>query len=230
MNPTRILVTGFVPFLKHGVNSSQRCVERLALAPPADVALSTLVLPVEFGRAFETLREHLAGLPTEARPHAIVLTGMAAGARRVRLERLGVNLADCEAFAVSGRRPRPRPDNAGAAPIDAQLVEGGALALPARADVKALGRALKARGLPVELSLSAGSYVCNDLYYRTLDHLARASAGTRCLFVHLPEIARPRRTHVLGIPVPQVFRAPRAGLNLSTMTRTLSALCTELSR
>lgn len=220
MDQPHILVTGFVPFLKHGVNSSQAVVERLARQRLPGV--DTLVLPVEFGRGFEKLLEYLQG----ARPRAIVLLGMAAGARNVRLERLAVNLADCESFGVKGRRTVRRPDNGGAEPLDQPIVPGGPLALPARADVKALGRALKGRGLPVELSLSAGSYVCNDIYYRTLDHLERTGDPAACLFVHLPELARPR-AKLLGVPLP--FQR-RGGRTLGTLARTIAALVEELAR
>lgn len=223
MELPHILVTGFVPFLKHGVNSSQAVVERLARSRPPGVRLSTLVLPVEFGKGFDVLREYLE----RERPRAIVLTGMAAGARNVRLERLAVNLADCESFAVRGRRTVRRPDNGGAEPLDQPIVPGGPLARPARADVKALGRALKARGLPVELSLSAGSYVCNDIYYRTLDHLERTSDPAACLFVHLPALVKPR-AKVLGVPLPFQRRAP--GRTVSTLARTVGALVEELAR
>lgn len=221
----RILVTGFVPFLKHGVNSSQAVVGRLAKS-----GVSTLVLPVEFGKGFEALRAHLEGLSADERPHALVLTGMAAGARNVRLERLAVNLADCEAFAVPGRRTVPRPDNGGAAPMDEPIVPGGPLALPARADVKALGRALKARGLPVELSLSAGSYVCNDIYYRTLDYLARTGSDARCLFVHLPGLLAPKKS-LCGVVLPKALQPRRPpGRTLTVLARTVAALCEELAR
>ena len=225
MKPYRVLVTGFGRFFTHGVNSSQRVNERLRHLQLPGVELSTLLLPVEFGRAFETLSAHLAQSP--APPDAVVLTGMAARARRIRLERLAVNVADCESFAARGRRPALRPDNAGAAPVDREIVPGGPLALPARADVKGLARDLKGRGLPVEVSLSAGSYVCNDVYYRALSHLP---SGISCLFVHLPELPRRRPVRVFGIPVPFYGKRTAAALPLAEQVATVAALVAELAR
>lgn len=213
----RILITGFVPFLKHGVNASERVVRALAERPPPGVELETLVLPVVFGEAFARVRERLERAPEL---DAIVLIGMAAKARRVRLERIALNLADAESFTRK-RRPVPRPDNAGNVPAGEPIDREGPLALPATVDVKRAGRDLLAQGLPVELSLSAGSYVCNDLYYRTLAHLA---GRTRCVFVHVPELPRRRPVTILGVPVPLVTRRSRHGLSLTDQVRTVGAL------
>jgi pyroglutamyl-peptidase len=228
--PYRVLLTGFEPFGKHRANSSQRAVEQLRRRPPAGVELSTLVLPVAFEQAWERLRAHLDAMPGEARPHAIVLTGMAAKTRRVRLERLAVNIADAASCATRRRRPVPRPDDAGAAPADRPIVEGGPLALPARADVRRLARDLLGRGLAVEVSLSAGSYVCNDLYYRALEHLGRREGGPACLFVHLPELPRRRPVRVMGVAVPLLTRPARRAMPLAALVLTLAALVGELAR
>lgn len=226
MASARILLTGFVPFSKHGVNASERVVRALAARPPEGVVLETLVLPVVFGEAFARVRERLdAGPPLDA----VVLTGMAARATRVRLERVALNLADAESFA-RGRRPVPRPDNAGRAPVDEAIESGGPLARGATVDVKRLGRALLAQGLPVELSLSAGSYVCNDVYYRTLAHLAGRQGGPGCVFVHLPELPRRVALKVLGVAVPLVTRRTRRALALDEQVRTVAALMSALAR
>lgn len=227
MADTRVLVTAFGRFLTHGINSSERVLERLAKRSVRGVALERLMLPVEFERGWDRLRERLARGPA---PDALVLLGMAAKARTVRLERLAVNLNDAEAFGVKGRRPALRPDNAGARPVDRPIAATGPLALPARADVKALARALKARGHAIEVSLSAGSYVCNDLYYRALAHLEAAGAATRCVFVHLPELPRRRARRILGVPVPFLPRRRTGGLALGEQVAAVVALLEELSR
>ena len=221
----RVLVTGFGRFLKHGENSSERVLGRLPRLVPAGVKLETCLLPVEFERGWGGVRE---ALERGGAPDALVLLGMAARTRRIRLERLAVNLADCESFAPRGRRAVLRPDNGGATPVDREIVPGGPLALPARADVKGLARALKARGLPVEVSLSAGSYVCNDVYYRALTHLRESR--TACVFVHLPELPREEPVRVLGVHVPFLMRRTSDALSLGVQARTVAALIAELAR
>jgi pyroglutamyl-peptidase len=225
MAGARILLTGFVPFGKHGVNASERVVRALARRAPAGVELETMVLPVVFGEAFAKLRARLDAGPAL---DAVVLTGMAARASRVRLERVALNLADAESFA-RGRRPVPRPDNAGRAPVDETIEPDGPLARGATVDVKRLGRALLAQGLPVELSLSAGSYVCNDLYYRTLAHLAGRAGAPACLFVHVPELPRRVPLKVFGVKVPLVMRRVRKALGLEVQVRTVGALLAALA-
>ena len=228
MGDFRVLVTGFVPFGKHRINASQAVVRALGNAKLPGVCVTTLVLPVVFAEAWAAVRAHLDGLPAGERPHALVLTGMAAKSTKVRLERLAVNLADCESFAAPGRRPIARPDNAGQAPVDRPIVPGGPLALPARADVKALARTLKAAGLPIELSLSAGAYVCNDIYYRALAHLESAGDPMACVFVHLPELPRRRPVRVLGLTLP-IVRYTRLSLALNLQVATVRALVAALA-
>lgn len=220
----RILLTGFVPFGSHGVNASEHVVRALASHPPAGVELETLVLPVVFGEAFERVRERLDRDPAL---HAVVLTGMAARTKRVRLERVALNLADAESF-TDARRPVPRPDNKGNAPVDALIAPGGPVARTATADVKRLGRDLLAQGLPVELSLCAGSYVCNDLFYRTLDHLHGRAEQPRCLFVHLPKLPRRVPVKLCGLELPLTRRKEEA-LALGAQARTMRALLSWLA-
>lgn len=224
MSRARILLTGFVPFGPHGVNASERVVRALSARPPAGLDLETLVLPVTFAGAFAALRARLDASP---RLDAVVLTGMAAGTKRVRLERVALNLADAESF-TGARRPVPRPDNAGRAPVDEAIEPGGPLARAATADVKRLGRDLLALGLPVEISLSAGSYVCNDLYYRTLAHLSGRDGAPPCLFVHLPQLPRRVPVTLCGIELPLTRRTGKA-LALGVQVRTMRALLASLA-
>ena len=83
--------------------------------------------------------------------------GLDARAAAVRLERLAVNLADARI-----------PDNAGAQPHDEPLDPSGAAALWTTLPVRAAEAAIREAGLPVEVSYTAGTYVCNATFYRVL--------------------------------------------------------------
>ncbi|WP_324652171.1 pyroglutamyl-peptidase I [Georgenia sp. H159] len=178
-----VLVTGFGPFDEHTENPSALAVGRLAetwTAPPG-VRLVTSVLPVSFRRA----TEEVGALVERYRPAVVVGVGLAAGARRIALERVAINLADARIPDVDDEQP-----------VDVPVVPGGPTALLATLPVKAVRAALETAGLTADLSLSAGSYVCNAVMYAGL---ARAGDGVPSGFVHVPPAE--------VVPVADVVRA-----------------------
>ncbi len=164
----KILVTGFDPFGGESVNPSW---EAAKLLPPriGDCEIIKLMLPTEFVRAEELL---LAAVDTHS-PRIVVCTGQAAGRAELSFERVAVNLRDASI-----------PDNAGYTPADEAVFSGGREAYFATLPVKVMAEAVRAAGLPAGLSLSAGSYVCNDVMYTLLRRLD----GTDAIggFIHLP--------------------------------------------
>ena len=54
-----------------------------------------------------------------------------------------------------------------------------------RLPVHAMVEAVRREEIPAWLSLSAGAYVCNDLYYHLLSH--EEELGFRGLFIHVPD-------------------------------------------
>lgn len=133
----------------------------------------TTVLPVTFADAAATL----LALVEEHHPCLVVATGLADGRDAVTPERVAVNLADARI-----------PDNAGAQPLDEPVVAGGPAAYFSTLPVKAIGAALAEVGHPVALSHSAGTFVCNHVFYALLHHL-EGRDGPAAGFVHLPAAA-----------------------------------------
>lgn len=163
-----VLVTGFGPFGDVDQNPSWDAVRLLAERR----AVHAERLDVSFRRATARVRDLIA----ELRPDVVVNVGLAASRRALSLERVAVNLADARI-----------PDVDGDQPVDEPAVPGAPTALLTTLPVKAIRARLRAAGLPggapVELSLSAGTYVCNAVM---LAALAAAPAGTRAGFVHVP--------------------------------------------
>lgn len=166
-----VLVTGFEPFAGDTTNPSGDVLPLLTSAWPGPERLVTAVLPVEFGRAGDELLDLVA----EHRPQVVVALGLAAGRPGVTPERVAVNLDDARIA-----------DNAGAAPCDAAVVAGGPAAYFSTLPVKAAVAALEGAGVPAALSHTAGSFVCNHVFYR-LQH-ATAGGTVRAGFVHVPAV------------------------------------------
>lgn len=179
-----ILLSAFEPFGGMDHNPSQDLIaevqrrldrqELTAQAEHGEIAVVPLTLPVEFGRASELLKNAV----DKHQPSLAIAAGLAAGTRTVRLERVGLNLRDARI-----------PDNAGAQPVDQPIVHGGTTALLSTLRLKAAHRRITSAGIPAELSLSAGTYLCNEALYTLLHHTA--TPATRAGFVHIPDLSQP---------------------------------------
>lgn len=133
-------------------------------------ALHVRELPVAFGASGEAL---VAALD-EVHPDVVVAVGQAGGADAIRLERVAINLDDARI-----------PDNAGAQPLDAPIDADGPAAYFSTLPVKAAAAAIAGRGIPAVVSHTAGTFVCNHVFYRLAAELARRP-GMRGGFVHVP--------------------------------------------
>ncbi|ASK65964.1 pyroglutamyl-peptidase I [Brachybacterium avium] len=171
---TDLLLTGFEPFDGAAVNESWEAVRCAAPQLRAQgLAVRTLELPVEFGRAGQLL----AAAVREHRPTLVIAVGLAAGRTGITPERVAINVRDARI-----------PDSAGASPVDEPIEADGPVGCFSTLPIKAMVAALTADGIPASVSQTAGTYVCNDVFY-ALQHLLATDeelAGIRGGFVHVP--------------------------------------------
>lgn len=167
-----VLVTGFEPFGGSPVNSSEEAVRRLP-AGLDGVRITTAVLPCVFGEAPREL-DRLIG---EDRPDVVIAVGEAGGRSSVDLERVAINVDDARI-----------PDNAGESPIDVPVVDGAPPAYFSTLPIKAAAAAIAAVGVPASVSNSAGTFVCNHVFF-ALMHTVAGLDDVRAGFVHVPTIA-----------------------------------------
>ena len=155
-----ILLAAFEPFGGAAVNASLLVARRLIEDDPA---LGLIVLPVARDQAERVLLRTLAERARAETPPAVVLAlGEARGATDVRLEKVALNWDD---FRI--------PDNAGNQPRDQLIRADGPAAYIASLPVSEIAAQLANKTpVPVVVSLSAGSFVCNHLAYALLDALA----------------------------------------------------------
>ena len=165
-----VLLTGFEPFGDETTNPSWEAVRVLQGARIAGHRIETRCLPVVFGDANRQLRKAIA----ETKPALVVCVGQAGGRAQLSLERVAINVDDAR-----------RPDNAGHVPIDAPIVAGGPAAYFSSLPIKRLRQALQRAGIPAEVSQTAGTYVCNHVFYGLM-HALRSRRRLRGGFVHIP--------------------------------------------
>ena len=113
----------------------------------------------------------------ETHPAAVVCLGEATRRPVISIERVAVNLLD---FRI--------PDNAGAQTIDQSVVENAPAAYFSTLPARALLNALHMAGLPAEFSLTAGSYLCNQIFYTLMHALATRTIKIPGGFIHLPAL------------------------------------------
>lgn len=153
MHLPTVLVTGFDPFDGADLNPSGEIARRLGELGHPDCHLVAEVLPVSFSRAPQLIAAALDA----HRPDILIMLGLAENRHAITPERVALNLADT---AI--------PDNDGDQPTDAPLEPHGPPARLSTLPVKSIAHAIAAAGIPAEVSLSAGSYVCNAVMYAAL--------------------------------------------------------------
>jgi len=165
-----VLVTGLEPFGGEATNPSWEICERL----PAEIAgmrVQTCRVPCEFRRSIEVIANAIEA----HRPLLVICVGQAGGRAKLGVERIAINVDDAR-----------MPDNAGARPLDEPIAANGPPAYFATLPVKAMAVAMRAAGVPAEVSNSAGTYVCNHLMYGVLHYLAASGQRARAGFIHVP--------------------------------------------
>jgi pyroglutamyl-peptidase len=166
----KALVTGFEPFGGDTINPALEAIGRLKrqLGP---LVIETRRLPTVFGGAIETL----AAAIEELEPDLVLAVGQAGGRAELSLERVAINVDDARI-----------PDNAGRQPIDRPIVEGGPAAYFSTLPIKAAVQAMRAAGLPAIVSNTAGTFVCNHIFYGLMHLAATRRKGLRGGFLHIP--------------------------------------------
>jgi pyroglutamyl-peptidase len=173
------LVTGFEPFGGDCVNPA---LEALRLLPPrlGELALATRVLPAVFGRSLDALADAVG---TTA-PDIVLCVGLAGGRAALSLERVAINIDDARIA-----------DNAGRQPTDLPVVAGGPAAYFATLPIKAAVATLREAGLPAIVSNSAGTFVCNHVFYGLMHLVATRRPGLRGGFLHVPYLPSQAARH-----------------------------------
>ncbi len=197
---TRILLTGFESFGSATINPSEQLARRLATEDHSadEIELFTEILPVAARHAPAIIERRLI----ELQPDYCVMLGLAEDRSAISIERVAINLLD---FRI--------PDNANDQPIDEPVVLAGPEAYFSTLPVRAMRDASATIGIPAELSLTAGAFVCNQVFYRVQHFCAVNALDIASGFIHLP--ATPEMAAQAPRPIPSMsLDAMVAGLRV----------------
>ena len=129
-------------------------------------------IPTVFGASLQGLE----ALLDQHRPQLVVCTGQAGGRTALSLERVAINVNDARI-----------PDNAGEQPVDTPVIPGAPAAYFTTLPIKAMLQAMLDEGINAEVSQTAGTFVCNHVFYGLMHGWrGRSWQGTRGGFIHVP--------------------------------------------
>ncbi|MBI3536988.1 MAG: pyroglutamyl-peptidase I [Chloroflexi bacterium] len=181
----KFLLTGFESFGGSKINPSEQVVRALAREKFSEVELVIAILPVDGARAPEEL---IRAIETH-QPDVVLSLGEASSRSAISIERVAINLRDDRI-----------PDNAGNQSRDEAIVRDAPAAYFCTLPVRAMLNAARACGVPAELSLSAGSFLCNQIAFTALHFIATKKINARAGFVHLPALPQQAAEKNSAIP------------------------------
>ena len=163
----RIILTGFEKFHTASSNPTEVIVKQLnAQEIPG---LITAVLPVEFGQSWQLLKD----LIDANNPEIVIALGQAEGRSQITPEKIAINLDNARI-----------PDNAGNSPVNQPIVSGGADGLFTTLPIDSYMERLKKAEIPANISYSAGTFVCNHLFYELQNYCKDKEIQSG--FIHVP--------------------------------------------
>ena len=161
---TKVLLTGFEPFGKASSNPAGEIVKQIS-----GDNIITAILPVSYAQS----AERLLALIAEHNPDVVICLGQAEGRKEITPERVAINLDDARLA-----------DNEGILRIDVKILEDGPDAYFSTLPIKEIVEAIKEAGVPASVSLSAGAFLCNHVFYVAQNKFA--GTKVRSGFVHVP--------------------------------------------
>ena len=160
----KVLLTGFEPFGNATSNPSGEIVRQIS-----GDNIVTAILPVAYAQS----AERLLSLIEEHKPDVVICLGQAEGRTAITPERVAINLDDARLA-----------DNQGVLRNDVKILEDGPDAYFSTLPVNDIVAAIKAQGIPAAVSLSAGAFLCNHVFYVAQNKFA--GSDVRSGFVHVP--------------------------------------------
>ena len=195
-----VLLTGFEPFNRETINPAWEAVRALDGWRGDGFVVAARQLPCVFGDAGAVLRAALGELD----PALVIAVGQAGGRVDLSVERVAINVDDA-----------PIPDNAQRQLVDQAIVEGGPAAYFSTLPIKAIVRRLRAEGLPASVSQTAGTFVCNHVFYALMHHTA--AMALRAGFIHIPYLPQQAAAHAgaASMALDQVIRGLKLAIEVA---------------
>ena len=133
------------------------------------------VVRVQIPTAFQRGGKEMLEAVERYQPAFVFCVGQAGGRFGVTPEFTAINYRDARI-----------PDNDGFQPLGEAVISGGENAYFTAMPVKRMVQKMREAGIPASVSYTAGTYVCNDVFYRLLHHIHTCQPKLVGGFIHVP--------------------------------------------
>lgn len=198
-----VLLTGFEPFGGETVNPSQELARHWHGRVIGGHRIVGALLPCVFGAAITELKKQIRA----TKPVLVICVGQAGGRADITPERVAINVDDARI-----------PDNAGRQPVDRAIVRGGPAAHWSTLPIKAIVAALRQHGIPASVSQTAGTFVCNHVFYGLM-HALRSRRAARGGFIHVPFLPEQATKGQPSLPLETMVEAVGVAIATALGTR-----------
>lgn len=183
----KILVTGFDPFGEEKINPSYEVIKILP-----DKILGEEIIKIEIPTVTKTALKKIINLIEEKNPDIVISLGQAGGRMGVTPELIGINNINF-----------PIEDNEGNKINNKKVVDSGDDGLFTTLPVEEIVMEMKKSGIPSYLSYTAGTFVCNEVMYGTLEYIKKNKLNIKSGFIHIPFIYEQilNKTNVFAMPL-----------------------------
>lgn len=168
-----VLITGFEPFAGDNRNPSLEVIRALHGEIIDHARVITKELPCVFDESLRVLLQEVE----RVNPNIVINLGQEKGRSEIAVERVALNLIDARI-----------PDNKGNQPIDVPVIPDGPVAFWSTLPVKAIVQTLQQNGIPATVSQSAGTYVCNYVFYGLMHSIHNRKSSIQAGFIHVPAL------------------------------------------
>lgn len=191
----KILLTGFDPFGEEEINPATEVVKKFSQKKIDGYQIKTIEIPTVYKKSIEEIKEEIKKI----NPELVISIGQAGGRTDISIERIAINIDD---YRIK--------DNEGNQPVDKAINSNGKNAYFATLPIKEMVENIKEKGIPAEISNSAGTFVCNHVMYGLLDYIDENKLDIKAGFIHIP-----------FLPSQVVDKKNKASMSLETVEKGL---------
>jgi len=166
----KILVTGFDPFGGEKINPALEVIKLLPKKINGN-KIEIIEIPTVYKKSIEKIEEAIKNF----NPDFILSIGQAGGRADISIERVAINIDD---FRIK--------DNEGNQPIDEKIFSDGENSYFSTLPIKAIKKKILEKKIPVSISNTAGTFVCNHVFYGVRYLLEKKYSGKKSGFIHIP--------------------------------------------
>ena len=172
----KILITGFGDWAGSSANPAKMLADTLDSTSVSGATIETVIAPSVFNRMISVVTDKVDSIS----PDIVIMLGEFCGRSMITVERLAQNLIDATRYDMG--------DNLGSRPQDTSVVVGGPVGYYSTLPIRAMVQTMRLKGIPADISDTAGTFGCNLLMYGVLHHIALHNLPIRAGWIHLPSL------------------------------------------